>query len=153
MATKSFSLYVVRVLPIVRGFRDSEATYFSSTPFLAGSLISVPFRNKERSAIVLSSSNLAEEKSEIKKGDFSLRKIKPQKGRLAFTPSFLDAVHELSLHYASTAGEILSALVPASVLEDTSFLNFVGEHTQRAKKPTRTFLQGVHMENPRSNSE
>jgi primosomal protein N' (replication factor Y) (superfamily II helicase) len=146
MKTKSPSLYVVRVLPIVRGFRDCEATYFSSISFPSGSLVSVPFRKKERWAIVLTTNNLVEEKSEIKGADFRLRKIKPQKIRFAFSSHFLDAAQEIALHYASTPGEILSALVPSSILEDVSSLSVRENKHLKIEKPKRIYLQGSHME-------
>ncbi|MEX0933452.1 MAG: hypothetical protein WDZ74_01730 [Candidatus Paceibacterota bacterium] len=117
MSRQISSLHIVRVLPIVRGFRASEATYFSTSPFTPGAIISIPFRNKTKSAVVISSASVAEEKSQIKNADFGLRKIKKQQERFIFNPLFLEAVHTLALHYATTPGEVLSALVPTSILE------------------------------------
>lgn len=140
------SLYVVRVLPIMRGFRDSEATYFSSTPFTPGAIVSVPFRSKEKNAVVLSSTSVVEERSEIKNANFGLRKIKQQKERFIFRPLFIEAVYDLALHYATTPGEILSALVPPSVLEEVESQEFILSKLETSfashKKKKRILVQG-----------
>jgi len=148
MSRTTSTLYVIRVLPIVRGFRDSEATYFSSTSFTSGAVISVPFRNKEKSAVVLSSVSVAEEKSRIKNAGFGLRKIKKQRERFIFHPLFLEAVHALSLHYTTTPGEVLSTTVPVSVLEKTeSSLVYSPKSTRkvsRSEVKKRIFIQGTN---------
>lgn len=146
MSKATSSLYIVRVLPIMRGFRDAEATYFSSKPFTPGSIVSVPFRNKEKNAVVLSSTDVAEERSEIKNADFGLRKIKKQNERFIFHPLLLEAVHDLSLHYAAVPGEVLSAIVPVSVLEGVDAKSDIPPHRQKSSVPQRlkkrAFVQG-----------
>jgi len=139
------SLYVIRVLPIVSKFKATEATYFSRTSFTPGSLITIPFRSKDRSGIVISSKNLLKEKAEIRRADFELQKIKKQKERLLCTTPFLETAKDAALYYATTPGEILSAVVPAVALEEG--LGFVASKKTIPKarlKNKNIFVQGAY---------
>lgn len=144
------SLYVVQVVPIVRGFKDADATYFSSSPFSPGTLIQIPFRSKERMGIVVSSSKAGDMRSEIRGGDFSLRKIRKQAGKQLFSRRFLDVVVKLSEYYAASPSDILSALIPASVAEGGEIIP--PKRSTRRKEPSnnkRSFTQALERERVR----
>lgn len=141
------SLYVIQVVPIVRGFKDTDATYFSGSPFSPGMLIQIPFRSKERMGIVVSSRKAGDMRSEIRGGDFSLRKIRKQTGKQLFSKKFLGVVAGLSEYYAAPPSDILAALIPASVTERGEITPLKRDtHRSEAANNKRSFVQALDNE-------
>lgn len=140
--SKPKDTFLVEVQPLVRGLRESSATYFSGESYTPGSVIVVPFRSKERAALVLSVRPLYDLKAEIKSVGFALRKINQQKERVLFTPHFLSAVQGLSDFYATSAGEIISSLVPVSIIEsDVALRGADLTYTPPKRKRKTVFVQ------------
>ncbi|TSC61221.1 MAG: Uncharacterized protein G01um1014107_71 [Parcubacteria group bacterium Gr01-1014_107] len=69
------AMFLINVIPITRGILKENLSYFSSEDIPIGSLVEVPLRNKKISALVVDKKNAAEAKAEIKKADFSIKKI------------------------------------------------------------------------------
>lgn len=147
MNKENKGLYVVEVQPIVRGMREASISYFSNKPYTLGSIIEIPLRKKMYSAIVLSTQGVAEAKAQIKTADFSLRKISDQKERFLLSSKFLELAVRLSDKYATSVGEILSSLVPASVLDseevETSLTKKKDPHSSPSKKIRTKLFEGV----------
>lgn len=144
------NLYLVEVQPLVRGLREPSMTYFSGEIYPPGSVVSVPFRSRERVAVVLSTKTVAEAKAEIKTIGFALRKIPAQTARQIFSAEFLRMVRDLADYYATSAGEVFASLVPSSILEaENLFALENNSPKERSKKVNKSkskktqFIQGV----------
>ncbi|MDZ7726134.1 MAG: hypothetical protein U5L75_00960 [Candidatus Campbellbacteria bacterium] len=132
-------MFVLEVMPLVSGFRESSVTYFSIQPYEPGALITVPLRAKDRYGIVVSASSVKKSKAEIKNANFSLRKIKKQTPKKIFRSSFLKTVQEVSDFYATSPGSVLHSLTPVSVLGNTDVAE--AKEMNSKKKPTKKSIQ------------
>lgn len=146
-AKKLPELYLVDVQPLVRGLREPSMTYFSSDQYRPGSVVTVPFRSKEREAVVLSAEPVTNVKAEIKSSGFSLKKIAGQAERSLFSPTLLAVANDLASYYATSVGEVLSALSPSSVLESgLSFQIDTTEQNKRKRDSSPIYVQAVKSE-------
>lgn len=70
-------MYFIEAIPAINIPREHPQilSYFSNEPIKRGSLISIPLRNKPVPAIVLSSSDISDQKTQLKKSSFSIKKI------------------------------------------------------------------------------
>jgi primosomal protein N' len=105
-------MYVVEVVPIKRGLPKETLTYFSAEPVADGSVVSVPLRKKAIDAIAVACRDVRAEKSAIKNGSFSLKKILKVKTGSPVPSYIFDAARLASQYYRSTRGTILNMLIP-----------------------------------------
>ena len=110
-------MYVITVMPISRKIGKETLTYFYNEDIVLGSLVSVPVRNKNIPGIVLSSVSAIEMRSEIKNMPFIVKKIDVRKRDLFFSESFIKAVKEASLWFASPEGSLIGSLTHRSLFE------------------------------------
>ena len=66
---------IVTVIPLKRGVLKEEFTYFSAKNIEDGDIVNIPMRNQKNLGLVVSSSDVAKEKSNIKGMSFNLKKI------------------------------------------------------------------------------
>ncbi len=110
-------MFAVRVFPIAKGIPKEELTYFCAEKIVVGTLIEVPLRKKNISAIVFSCLPINEVKFELKQSDFSLRKINRVKA-VSFLPSyFLETIEETAQYHAASSGAVLFTAVPKVFIE------------------------------------
>lgn len=109
---------VITVSPISKGFLKENLSYWSALDIPVGSVISVPLRNKEIPALVLSIKDASDLKAELKSIPFSLKKITETKYSTFFRKEFLTACEKASLYYVATPGEIIKAFTPKAILDD-----------------------------------
>lgn len=108
---------IVNVIPISEGtFLKKTLSYFTSKNILAGSTVTVELRKKEIPALVVSTTNAAQEKSKIRSAQFSMKKVGDATGKTLFLPQFVEAAKETAAYFATTPGRILQTLTPKAVL-------------------------------------
>ena len=115
-------MQVVEVIPIVKGITKSTLSYFSQETFTPGSFVKVPVRNGTALAIVVKSYNARNAKDEIKKSEFSLKKLSKIEKAGTLSPCFMRAVDSTAGFYAATTGSVLSSLIPKLFLESPKLL-------------------------------
>lgn len=111
-------MYIIEVLPIHKSKISESLSYFSSKDIKTGALVSVPFRSKKIKAIVLSSGLLSEQKSQIKKLSYNLKKIDKIKNEDFFDERLFKAVSDISIFYGTSKSMILKTIIPEKFLDD-----------------------------------
>lgn len=107
-------MYIVTVSPIARGAFTDQLTYWSAHFFNPGSIISVPFRSKEISALVQRCVPAEDAKMEVKNANFETKKIENQISEIKIVRSeAVETARFISEFYCLPIGSILSAFIPA----------------------------------------
>ena len=109
-------MYILTVHPIQRSTFKETLTYWAPHNFNAGSIIYVPFRNKNILALVETCINATESKADIKNADFIARKIESKKTITAVSPSLIKACQSVSREYAYPIGAIIKTIIPECAL-------------------------------------
>ncbi len=109
-------VYILTVHPIQRSNFKETLTYWAPHNFSAGSIIYVPFRNKNILALVESCMNATESKADIKNADFIARKIESKKTITAVSPSLIKACQAVSKEFAYPIGSIIKTIIPECAL-------------------------------------
>lgn len=101
---------VITVAPIKRGIPIDELSYFTKETLPKGALVTVPLRGRPTPALVIRSTPVHESKSEIKKAEFSLKKLEQVRATEFFSPAFIDACDETAAFFAASTGAIIQAV-------------------------------------------
>ena len=109
---------LITVIPLTRQKVAPTLSYFTSSVVPVGALVNVPLRAKMVSAIVSDSRPVADVKADVKSAPFEIRKLGAVKAKAFFPASFIDICRSLALHYASTTGNVIDALVPDILLDN-----------------------------------
>ena len=112
-------MWIVEVIPIKKGLPQETLTYFSAEPVTDGMLVSVPIRSKLIDAVVIGVRDAREEKSAIKSGSFSLKKVAKIKKDITIPYYVFETATLASRYYRRTRGEILNLIIPDYSLHGT----------------------------------
>ena len=118
-------MYKVDVLPITKSPMKDTLSYFSSTLIEEGSLISVPIRNREVPALVISCKSAHEDKTMLKELPYALKKLNKTESKNLLRKEFVQAGSMTAFHHATFAGQTLSAIIPQRILENVSQIESV----------------------------
>jgi hypothetical protein len=91
--------------------------------FEAGSLVKINIRGKNVSALVVSSKDAAELKTEIRSANFQLKKISASISKPFLGKNFLKAVNETASYFVATTGGVLYHLIPSFILENPRLIS------------------------------
>lgn len=116
-------MQILRVIPISRGISKDTLTYFTKNDVSVGSIVSIPLRKKMIYGLVTSSEPAEEMKTEIKSLPYSIKKIENLKSKSFLSPAFIQSVEKIADYNAGSIGSTLSALVPKTILEESSKLS------------------------------
>ncbi|MES3031119.1 MAG: primosomal protein N' [Patescibacteria group bacterium] len=116
---------IIETIPIAKGPGLDTLSYFTALSPTLGSIVSVPLRKKNISAIVVSLRPAEDIKSEIKNAPYALKKLEKIKSTPFFSPLFMTAVEELATYYATSPSAILQAIVPEYILKNIGKLKKV----------------------------
>lgn len=111
-------MYIINVSPITRSVRKPSLRYFSKTDMHPYTLVEIPMRGRSVPAIVLSTTEVENVKSELRSADYKLKKIQNPEAFQLFQPAFLQAAHEAAAYHATSAGAIVKSLTPARILNN-----------------------------------
>jgi primosomal protein N' (replication factor Y) len=108
---------ILEVIPIARGITIETLSYFTASEASIGSIVKVPLRKKNIPAIVVSSREVVEIKSEIKNAAFTLKKINNLKSTKLFDEEFVETAKDTADYFASSFGSVLYSIVPKMLFE------------------------------------
>ncbi len=128
----SNGMRVLEVIPISRGITRETLSYFTGSDISAGSIIKVPIRKRIIPALVVSSQEVADIKSEIKNSPFPLKKIEKIKSIDLLSKEFVETCNKISEYYVGSTGSVLSSIVPKILFENASELKI----EEKEKKET-----------------
>jgi primosomal protein N' len=111
-------MFIIEVIPISKSMKVDTLSYFTLKELTIGSIVTVPLRSKNISAIVISIRNAEDIKSEIKSASFSLKKLDKVKSKEFFGKEFMEMVKELAEYNATSIGSVISTLVPEYLLKN-----------------------------------
>ncbi len=109
-------MYLVSVAPIKRGIPIDELSYFTKEHVPPGALVSVPLRGRMVPGLVVRSIPAAEAKSEIKRAEFSLKKLDQVFATSFFRKEFIQAAESTAMYFAASTGAVIQAVFPNTLL-------------------------------------
>lgn len=109
-------MWLVSVLPIGPVAPQRELSYWSARRQDEGAVVKIPARGREGYGIVVSCAALADARQSVKKARFSLKKISGA-GNRVLSRALLRAAYETAALHATSAGAVLSDLIPVLVLK------------------------------------
>lgn len=108
-------MYVIEVIPLIRGTLLESLSYYSSIPYPIGTFLQVPIRGKQKNSVVTSVTPVGAAKTALKAATFSLRKL-PNQPKAATVPLAIRKTAEvLSQRYPASIGAILYNLLPTDI--------------------------------------
>ena len=108
-------MYVIQVIPLIRGTQLESLSYFSGIPYEIGSFLSVPIRGKNQLAMSTSCEPVSATKTALKAATFSLRKL-PAQPNASVMPTYICQTAELlAKRYPASVGAILFNLLPPDI--------------------------------------
>lgn len=108
-------MYVIEVIPLIRGTQLESLSYFSSTNYDIGTFLEVPIRGKKKPAIVTKTSSVSGAKTALRAATFSLRKL-PNQTKVSVVPHAIrEAASILSTQYPASYGAILYSILPPDI--------------------------------------
>ena len=108
-------MYVIQVIPLIRGTQLESLSYYSSISYDAGTFLQVPIRGKNQLAISISAEPVSHTKTALKAATFSLRKLPSQPNASVVPKNIRLTAEQLSKRYPASLGAILFNLLPADV--------------------------------------
>lgn len=114
---------IIEVIPIAKAINTDTLTYFSSKDIAIGNIVDIPIRKKSICGVVISVQDVQDMKSEIKKADFSLKKIDKIKSKNRIPSDFIDMAREMANYYATNIGSILNILLPNYLIDNIGKLD------------------------------
>jgi len=110
-------MQIIEVAPISKGIWSESLTYFTKDPITAGSIVSVPIRNKNTPALVIKSTPATDLKSALRQADFKIKKAGHLIQANLLSPGFLSAAKTATTYFGSPLPPILDALIPKSLID------------------------------------
>jgi primosomal protein N' (replication factor Y) (superfamily II helicase) len=108
-------MFVIEVIPLVRGIQIESLSYFSGTPYSRGTIVQIPVRGKTVGGVVIESAPVSSAKTALKAATFSLRKLPPNERTTTLSHHLLLTVDELYKKLPAKRGAILFSLLPPDV--------------------------------------
>lgn len=130
---------IITVAPIKRGIPIDELSYFTKETLPKGALVTVPLRGRSTPALVIRSTLAQESKAEIKKAEFSLKKLERVHATEFFSPAFIDACDETAAFFAASTGAIIQAVF-SNVLIASKNIKVPAPQKQRAWRMREQFI-------------
>lgn len=113
---------ILTVIPISKGFPKDNLTYFTKSDVSVGSIVSIPLRKKTIYGLVTGNRLVTEIKSELKSLTYSIKKIDSIESVSFLSQEFIRACESIANYNAGSVGSVLSALIPTTILENSSEL-------------------------------
>lgn len=116
-------MYLVSVIPITRSVGRETFSYFATHNFTPGTLVKVPLRGKMVFAIVVGIASAIDQKTDVRRASFRLKKITGLGHRDFLSESFMNAVGKAAAFTMSNAGSVLRGLLPEHILSQEAELS------------------------------
>ncbi len=108
-------MYVIEVIPLIRGTHLESLSYYSSISYEVGTFLQVPIRGKNKPAIVTNTTTVGTAKTALKAATFSLRKLPNQTATGIVPQALRETAQKLSEQYPASLGSILFTLLPTDI--------------------------------------
>jgi primosomal protein N' len=108
-------MFVIDIIPLMRGTTLESLSYFSTTAYDTGTIVQIPIRGNSVSGIVMESKLVSSTKTALKAATFSLRKLPAQNNPIVLPRHLTATADTLMTKYPSTKGAVLFALLPPDV--------------------------------------
>ncbi len=108
-------MFVVHVIPLIRGSRVETLSYFSATEYGVGTILTVPIRGKLYQAMTTGCTAVTTAKSSLRSAGYTLRKLPPQKQVTVLPTALRETAERLTNEYPATTGAILYQLLPPDI--------------------------------------
>ena len=128
-------MFVISVSPLKRGITIDTLSYFSSTAYPIGTILTIPVRNAPIFGLVTKSEAVSTAKTALRAATFSLKKLPPQIDAPIIGNAYIKTAQALSAYYATPLGTILYNLLPPEIrsgdipLPHTHHLRETATHT------------------------
>ena len=109
---------IISVIPLKKVVLKEDLTYFTSLNVTVGSIVSVPIRNREILALVVSVKELKDAKSNVKEMRFSLKKVTKEKGSSVFLQEYLETIFDTSKYFVQNKNNAMASLIPSVFIEE-----------------------------------
>lgn len=109
---------ILEIIPFYKTLRVNTLSYFSTKKVPVGSIVTINIRNKDVKGLVISKKEASDEKQEVKEKKFALKKIKSVSKNTILNQSIIKTSIELSDYFATSAGSIVTTIVPKFVLDN-----------------------------------
>lgn len=110
-------MYVIEVIPLIRGSQIDTLSYYSSQSYPVGTFLTVPIRGKDKRAIVTEVHDVSASKTALKNAAFALKKLPVQEHTSTVPENISNTARALTSLYPATMGAILYQLLPPEVRE------------------------------------
>lgn len=108
-------MFVIEVIPLIRGTQLDTLSYFSATPYEIGAVLSIPIRRSTARAMVTAIHSVSDSKTSIRSAAFTLKKLPSQTQVTAVPEHIRNTAVILATHYPASVGSILYHLLPPEV--------------------------------------
>jgi primosomal protein N' len=122
-------MFVIEVIPLKRGIFTESLSYYSAVSYEPGTLLVIPLRSKETTALVTSSKPVSAAKAALKTATFSLRKLEVQKEAAKLPSSLVRSAEKIAQLVPSSLGAILFSLLPPHIRDGERKYPKTSEHT------------------------
>lgn len=116
-------MYILKIIPLVKGLPENYLTYFSGEKYSLGSLVEIKIRNKKVFGLILEIDNIAEQKINIKSQKFSLKKIEKQISYNFIKEDLFQSIKESSFLLGVSERELLKNYLPNFLLQKIEIIN------------------------------
>ena len=113
-------MYAVKVIPIQRGIFREHLTFFSRDELPVGAVVSVPIRKRTVPALVVGSSDIREQKLDLKAAGFALKKLGKSTARRVLSQEFMRALSATAEYHIAPDGSTVAALTFAALMAEAS---------------------------------
>lgn len=112
-------MYVVEVIPIMRGAFKERLSFFSKNPLPVGAVVDASVRGKAIPALVVSNKDAREERQTLRSHDFALKKLEPRIMRHLFSKETVHAFESIAEYHVTPLGSVLAYFTPTTLLNST----------------------------------
>lgn len=127
-------MYLYTVLPLKKIAYADELSYYGVREIASGTLIEIPFRSQQIPALVIACEPLSNQKGNLKKASFNVRKITRELGPSPFRASFVQNIGLLAKYYGVPSAVFWNTIASKEFLE-SEFLEIIANtSTQKNKK-------------------
>ncbi len=109
-------MFVIEVIPLVRGAQIESLTYYSAANYTPGTIISVPIRSNTKRALVIGSSPVSTAKTALRAATFTLKKLPPQTVHARIPALIMALADALTKQLPAERGAILFSLLPKEII-------------------------------------
>ena len=109
------AMFVIEVIPLRRGIPTESLSYYSPVAYKQGTLLLIPIRNTQVTALVSSSKPVSAAKAALKTATFSLRKLGEQKRVSTLPQSLVQTAMKISETVPASVGSILFSILPPDI--------------------------------------